>query len=209
MRRNGQSQGFTLIEVMISLLVFMVALMGLVALQRASIAGTNKGREQTAAINLARFTMTWIENEATSWPLSEPLPPAADFPMLAQAMNNEGQWNLLADGSTAAPADFRLDAYLEHSYRDFYATQDTAPYCVHYMVRGVGPNDELLRIRVRVVWPKWKQYVIEADESPGTWDNCAWPGWNDPATLESRVRYSEVVEMSGIATRETTGQLVQ
>jgi len=206
--RGGQC-GFTLIEVMISLLIFMVALLGLIALQRASIAGTNKGREHTAGVNIARYVMTQLQSEAATWPLSESVAAAVDFPMLALGLGNPGRWNLLADGEGPAADTLRFDAYLEHSNRDFYATVDSAPYCVHYMVEPLGPNQELLRVRVRVVWPKWGQYVIESEEDPGTWNDCAWPGYEDPSVVGDRVRYSDLVEFSGIVTREFTGQLVQ
>lgn len=211
MRRARRSQqGFTLIEVMISMVVFMVALLGLVALQKASIAGTNKGREHTAAVNIAKFVMTQLENEAASWPLSDSTPPASDLPMIAMARENPGRWSLLADGTgTTVDDGFRLDAYFQHSLRTFYTGDgvDTAPFCVHYMVSPIGPGEELLQVRVRVTWPKWKQYVIEADEDPGVWNECNWPAFDEPNDMEDRLKYSEVVELVGIATREYTSQM--
>lgn len=201
--------GFTLIEVMVSLLIFMVALLGLIALQRASIAGTNKGREHTGGVNVARYVLTQLQNEAATWPLAESVPAAEDFPMLALGLGNPGRWNLLPDGEGTVDGAFRLDAYLEHSGRDFYADVDSAPYCVHYMVEPMGPNQELLRVRVRVVWPKWGQYVITSEEDPGTWNDCAWPDYEDPGVTGDRVRYSDLVELSGIVTREFTGQMAQ
>ena len=203
-------QGFTLIEVMMSMLIFMIALLGLVALQKASIAGTNKGREHTAAVNIARFAMARLEAEAASWTLSESEPPESDLPMIAQAIDTN-QWWKLPDGAGGAVADaFRMDAYLQHSEREFYGGSETAPapYCVHYMVSSIGPNRELLQVRVRVTWPKWKQYIIEEDGA-GTWNSCNWSGWNDPSALEVRLKYSELVELTGVVTREYTSKMAQ
>ncbi len=206
---RGGAGGFTLIEVMISLLIFMVALLGLIALQKASIAGTNKGREHTAGVNIARYVMTQLQSEAATWPLAESIAAAEDFPMLAQGLGNPGRWNLLADGDGPVEDALRIDAYLEHSNRDFYADIDSAPYCVHYMLETMGPAQEILRFRVRVVWPKWGQYVIESGEDTGAWNDCAWPGFDDPTVAGDRLRYSEIVELSGIVTREFTGQMAQ
>jgi prepilin-type N-terminal cleavage/methylation domain-containing protein len=206
MRNRKQQDGFTLIEVMIALLVFMVALLGLVALQKASIAGNNKGREHTAAVNIAEFVMTWLENEASSWPLDGELPTADDFPMLTQALgDNAGTWRLLPDGASAGDSGFRLDAYGQHSERGFYSSVDTAQFCVHYMATLLGPNEELLVARVRVTWPKWKQYVIEGG---GSWDECDWPGYSDPSTFEDRLKYSEIIELKQILSREPALMLV-
>jgi len=205
--------GFTLIEVMISMVVFMVALLGLVALQRASIAGTNKGREHTAAVNIARYVMTQLENEAAAWPLDQSDVPSSDFPMMALGLSNPGNWNLLADGSGTVINEFRLDAYLEHSRRSFYMgdNPDTAPFCVHYMVAPLTeelPAQELFSARVRVTWPKWKQYVIEG-ESAGVWYDCDPNVFGPDSALSDRLKYSDVVELTGVVTREYTGQLLQ
>ena len=208
--RRARARGYTLIEVMIALVVFMVALLGLVALQKASVAGVNKGREHTAAVNIARFVMTEIQSEVASWPLTQSVASSEDLPMVALGLTTPGRWTALADGDVAAADDFRLDAYLEHSERDFYSSsQDTAPFCVHYMLTPLGPNQELIRARVRVVWPKWGYYVLEGAASAGTWDDCAWPGYDDPNGLSDRVKYSEVVELNAVLTREYTGQMVE
>lgn len=206
MSRPAREQGFTLIEVMIALVVFMVALLGLVALQKASIAGNNKGREHTAAVNVAEFVMTWLENEATSWPLDGNPPTAEDFPMITRALASPGTWTLLPDGEGTVDPGFRLDSYGQHSLRGFYAGVDTAQFCVHYMASSLGPNQELLVARVRVTWPKWKQYAIEG---AGQWNACDWPGYSDPLTFEDRLKYSEVVELKQILTREPTIGMIQ
>jgi len=209
-RAIRNQQGFTLIEVMVSMLVFMVALLGLVALQKASIAGTNKGREHTAAVNIAKFVMAELETEAAAWTLSEAEAPASDIPMIALSLASPDQWTKLADGSGTVPDGFRMDAYLQHSDRSFYTGDnvDTAPFCVHYMVTPIGPNQELLQVRVRVTWPKWKQYIIDVDGA-GVWNECNWPGYQDPENLSVRLKYSEVVELKGIVTREYTSQVAQ
>ena len=202
-------EGYTLIEVMISLLVFMVAVLGLVALQKASVAGTYKGREHTAAVNIARYVLTQLQNEAAIWPLAEEEVSQARFPLLFAGLASEGSWNLLANDVGPVSPSFRLDAYLEHSGRDFYSEVDSAPYCVHYMVERAGSEarpEDLLRLRVRVVWPRWGQYAIEGD-GPTAWKSCNWTGYNLSSGISDRLRYSDSVELSGVVTREFTGQM--
>jgi prepilin-type N-terminal cleavage/methylation domain-containing protein len=189
------ARGFTLIEVLIALLVFMVAMLGLVALQRASISGANIGREQTAAVNLARYVMTWLESEAATWPIADPgaTPSEVGFPLLSRGISTADTWQTLSS------TDVRFDAHLEHSGTPLYtASVDTAQYCVHYRVKPLGnPDDQVAyQVWVRVTWPKWGQY------GGTTWKNCASRALAGPAVVGTY----QVVELTGVVTREYTGR---
>ena len=217
MRTAHNNRGFTLIEIMIALLVFMVSLLGLVALQRASVAGTAKGREHTAAVNVARFVMSAIQNEVASLPLDiddAAIPTAADYPYLSSANLGNGAWRLLPDGTGAAvDDDSRLDGYMGHSGQGVYTGGvDSAPYCVIYTIQrfvppggGVAnPVVGLYQARVRVTWPRWKQYMETGDMSGDAWTDCA--GRLDDTAASSEVTDWETVELSKIVTREYTSK---
>lgn len=201
--KHRKEEGFTLIEVMISLLVFMVSLLGLVALQEASIEGANKGREQTAAINVARFVMAEIQNEVTSFTFVSDIPTSAGQPLLDNAINggNEGKWVLLPD----AAVDSRFDAYLEHNARDFYDV-DSAPFCATYWVERFVPGDGsgerlegLYKVRVRISWPRKGQYG-----TGGAWKAC-----NARTTDTTAVMAPwESVELRTVMSREFTSRWV-
>lgn len=203
MRRT--SRGFTLIEVLMALLVFTVAMLGLVALQRASVSGASMGREHTAAVNLARYVMTWLENEAAAWPLADTTPAPASLPLLNQALDladdeEGGDWLALSDDA----ADTRFDTHLEHSGTPLHeGPLDTAMYCVHYRVKPLGDVDDPVayQVWVRVTWQKSKQY-------PGAgWTNCEArrTAGADPAVIGA----FNVVELSNVVTREYTGRWTQ
>jgi prepilin-type N-terminal cleavage/methylation domain-containing protein len=188
-------RGFTLIEVLVALLIFMVAMLGLVALQRASVSGANMGREHTAAVDLARYVMTWLENEAAAWPLADttPGPPAfADLPLLNRGLGEPDTWHTLSS------ADVRFDAYLEHSAEQLYSEVDSAQFCVHYRIAPVGSTDDPVAYRawVRVTWPKWGQYAS------GTWNQCE----ARISDVPSDIGKYQVVELTGVVTREYTGR---
>ncbi len=215
MRKARNNRGFTIIEVMIALMVFMVALMGLVALQRASIAGTNKGREHTAAVNVARFVMSAIQNETASLTLDlldDPFDDVEYYPYLANADLTGGDWRLLPDGSGAAvDNDARLDAYMGHSGQGVYTGGvDSAPYCVMYTVQrfippgSANPVLGLYQARVRVTWPRWKQYMASGYASGDAWTDCA--GRLDDTAAGTDVTDWETVELSKIVSREYTSK---
>ena len=216
MRTARNNRGFTLIEIMIALLVFMVSLLGLVALQRASIAGTNKGREHTAAVNVARFVMSAIQNEVASLPLliANTALTSADYPYLSSADLDNGTWKLLPDGSgNAVDDDARVDAYMGHSGQGVYTGGvDSAPYCVMYTIQrfvppggGVAnPVVGLYQARVRVTWPRWKQYMAAGEMSGDAWTDCS--GRLDDTAAASEVTDWETVELSKIVTREYTSK---
>lgn len=195
-KSRRRTRGFTLVEVLIALLVFMVAMLGLIALQRASVSGANTGREHTAAVDLGRFVMTWLENEAAAWPLADTtaVPDAADLPLLNRGLNNVDEWQ------TLSATDQRFDDYIEHSGTPLYTGGvDSAQFCVHYRLLPLpaGSTDPLAyQVWVRVTWPKWGQY------KGGDWNACgARLGANSTV-----IGAYQVIELTGVVTREYTGR---
>jgi Tfp pilus assembly protein PilV len=203
MKIDKGSSGFTIIEVMIALIVFMVAVLGLVSLQRASIAGTDRGRQHTAGVNIARYFLNELKVEISNWeefgPGAVPANCAPDtditnnLPLLANALEATclGPWTLLADGTT------RVDEFLGHE--DMTDNDSNSQYCVHYRVvpfpphsvANPGPEALVWQMQVRVAWAKPGQYA--------DWQDC------DPdkfATGGDRAKSTDIVELTGFATRE-------
>ena len=72
MNKNRVKNGFTILEVLVALIIFIIAVMGLGTLQRASIAGTDRGRQHTAAVNIARYFLNELKVEISNWPPFDP-----------------------------------------------------------------------------------------------------------------------------------------
>lgn len=203
MKIDKGSSGFTIIEVMIALIVFMVAVLGLVSLQRASIAGTDRGRQHTAGVNIARYFLNELKVEISNWeeygPGQAPANCAPDtavsnnLPLLARALEATclGPWTLLDDGTT------RVDEFLGHE--DMTDNDSNSHFCVHYRVSpfpphsvaNPGPEALVWQVQVRVAWAKPGQYA--------DWQDC------DPDLFETdgdRENSTDIVELMGFATRE-------
>ncbi len=212
-KRMHQSQGFTLIEIIVSIVVFMTAVVGLVALQAVSIAGGQQGQKHTAAVNIARFVLAQLKTETSNWRAwgSGSAPAACDgstfaqLPLLSQAFTANctvGQWiELDADNN----ADLRLDPFLGHSAMNAGANSDSSLYCVHYRVDPIpalaaGDNiltRTLFQVRVRVIWPKAGQYG--GGISGVTWTSCLPTNYSGGGNRET---VSDYVELVDIASRE-------
>jgi type II secretory pathway pseudopilin PulG len=198
MSEKHGSKGFTLVEVMIALIVFMVAVMGLVSLQRASIAGTDRGRQHTAGVNIARYFLNELKVEISNWEEFGPgavpgnCAPSADvtnnLPLLANALEATcgGPWTLLGANTT------RVDEFLGHE--DMTNNDSNSHYCVNYRVlplpAALGPAAIIWQIQVRVAWSKPSQYTNWQDCTPALFDTGA------------RANTADIVELTGFATRE-------
>ncbi len=194
---------------MASLVVFMVSVMGLVSLQRATIGAGDLARQQTAAVDISRFFLTEIKTEFGNWDASYTVPTslsADQFPLIAAGSSGlvaRDAWHPLGPtGSTT----FRVDDFLGHS---LLLDSDSKPannlfsrFCVNYMITQLetGVNTEnasVWQVRVRVSWTK------NGFLNNSAWTNC------DPATVTARINTGNsdnAVELVSAATREVAPQ---
>ena len=156
-----EQRGFSLVEVMVAMAVFGISAMGLAALQKVSMDAAVMGRERTAAVNLANYAMTWIQNEAAAQSYGTVLS-AIKYPNLFKGKTYAGVWNILG-----ADKNFRFDEYYSNETTDVHNK-----YCVDYMFNQYastnapgGKLDNLYIITIRVSWPKHGIY-------PATWKDC-------------------------------------
>lgn len=211
-KRDGQYQtGFTLIEVMMSMVVFMVSVVGLVGLQRISVEGAEKSTQHTAAVNIAQYYLSQLRSEISAW---TPMPadsvgtcaeafPNGEFQLCnAQAccgnLSSSWYWMNVSNGG----ASFRIDPYLGH--QELTDNDPQSIFCVNYSARPVDVPTAttptagdiaaalIWTIRVRVVWPKRNEY----NRGSG-WQDCA------PSSIDNANRqpFVDVVELVGTATR--------
>lgn len=183
-------QGFTLVEVMVSLTVFMIALTGMVALQKASLSAGSKGRQNTAAVSVARYFLTALQSEVMAWPMNYPTTSfsSTSYPLLS---------GVFSGGGTDAwlPSGVRADEYLG------FSTADDPGYelCINYMVTPLGaglasPADAAAwKLRARVSWTRRGEL-----NTINSWTNCS------PAAVAQRLAAGgsdEAVELVTVATR--------
>ncbi|MCP4676593.1 MAG: prepilin-type N-terminal cleavage/methylation domain-containing protein [Deltaproteobacteria bacterium] len=217
MKRKRRVRGFTLLEVMYSLVVFVVALSGLVALQRVSAHGAMQGKRHTAAVNVASFFMTQIQIEFSSWWSQQGISgvlTGTQYPLISNVLN--GGAGIRAWQTLDTPGDFRIEEYLGHSDLDPAVDNDpVSRFCVNYMLipvqegecnpaTGLRPQNgceihldyiSIWRIHVRVSWTRDGELDVEPD-----WKDCT------PASVDARLadplNTDEVIEIVGSATRE-------
>jgi len=205
--RKKRASGFTLVEAMVAMLVFAIALMGLVALQKVSIDAASMGRSHTMATNVARFVMTWLQNEAASYATTagDTNFNVTDYPLLFNGASAANLNNfILLDSSLP---NFRFDEFLGDSSMAIYDTVDTAQFCVHYRLRrflsfqDAATNadtsvPDLFLATVRVSWPKDKSYKTSPD-----WTDC------DARTSDPSLSDYNLLELNGVITREFANRI--
>lgn len=199
--RHKKQTGYTLIEVMFALVIFMTSVMGLVSLHAFSSQGVGEAKDQTMAVNIASFFLTQLQNEISGWPGPENLDgtltlpddfPTSRFPLLRVAYGAVDAWHNLGDD------DFRVGDYLGH--KDLADSDITSRFCVNFMIspmearRTGAVNDDgcrVWKIRVRVSRTRPGQFVTD-------WNLCT------PAEVDVRIasKSEAVVELVGVATRE-------
>lgn len=173
-KKNALCRGFSLVEVLIAMAVFSVTALGLAALNKVSMNASTYGKEHTGAVNLAQYTMTWIQNEAAAFAPGDTM--SASFPLLNTALANTN-WHSLADSVST----FRFDEYLANSSQTKYSgpdMTDSAKFCVHYRVlptNGINVDGSLgnslpgnlYYASVLVTWPREGSYGSVSD-----WKDC-------------------------------------
>jgi Tfp pilus assembly protein PilV len=203
-RRGRGGPGFTLIELMASLVVFMVTVMGLVAMQRASLGAADLARQQTAAVNIARFFMTQLKTEFANWPLdtNNTVPSGSQFKLI---VGDDGGSDILIPRDTwhlVGGDTFRLDEFLGHSSLSEEGDNSAiSRYCVNYMIsqiENVNPAEAaaVWLVRVRVSWTKDGFFNTSGS---GAWSSCTSTAVNQRITTDLS---DSVVELVGTATRE-------
>lgn len=205
-RGERREDGFTLIEIVISLVVFMVAVMGMVALQGASINAAGKSRDQTAAVSIARYVSAELKSEFAGWDKDQETTsfPSDRYPLLRGVFGDGGgvdTWLRYGGSIGDDEGDFRLDEFLGHNALT-EASSGASRFCVNYRV---GPLEDLgavtydqysvWLIRVRVSWTKEGAFLTNDTK----WNVC------DPSTVETRIltdASDDAVELVAAATRE-------
>lgn len=153
---RSKQQGFTLLEVMMALTVLAIGMVGIVALQAATIGSTQDASQFTTANAVARTWIQRLNRDAQRWnhPSKKiPTDDIGDTAWLQFADTRANVWfrpdaNVLEQG--ASPAFDRNGNDI--SLADADGMRDDAVYCTHIRLRRLYP--ETIRAEVRVFWKK-------------------------------------------------------
>jgi type IV pilus modification protein PilV len=148
-RRNRREHGFTLIEVMMSLTVLVIGVLGVMVLQTATIAGNQDAVQITTANAIARLWLDRLQRDATQWNHPSSVQPTSNISS-TQWLNNVGSgWFVPAATATESPA-------FDVTGQDMLLTpfEDKADYCTHVRLTYLDASSSLIRAEIRVVWPK-------------------------------------------------------
>lgn len=204
-QRRVSEQGFTLIEILIAMVVFVISVVGLVAMQKASITAAETAKQQTSAYTAARYVMTQLKTEISNWRRTTLAPPnTGGFPLVTRALiedvsgaNSVGVWIQYGDDVSTTNGGFRLDEYLGHS--ELTGNGGAARFCINYSLQplyaaGTLAEQDVWRVRSRVTWTQSGGFQ---DVATFSWDDCS-PG---AVTARLGAGVDKAVELVSMASR--------
>ncbi len=156
MRRTRRSRGFTLLEVMMALTILAIGMLGIVALQAATVSTTQDAQQFAIANAVARTWVQRLQRDAQRWNHPSAMKTSEDL--------NETAWLGLV-GSAAnvwtRPMASSLEQWSSPAFdrngddvllSDVTGMRDRAVYCTHVRLRRIFPD--LIKAEVRVFWRK-------------------------------------------------------
>ena len=171
-RRSSRRSGFAVVEVMIALALFSVAIAAIYSLQIVTIASLSEARQLTDATFLAERVMERYRQESTVWVTPQrPAALAADV----------GSWVSLFDGQPVNK-DGLQSAELAN------VISRPPRYCVKSRVVPMPSlGEDVLRVEVRVMWPRQDGPVVRYANCPETMDAVEHIPYTRQITLASSV----------------------
>ncbi len=155
-KKTGQ-RGFTMIEVMMALTVLAIGMLGIIALQKATVVGNQEAQQITVANAIARSWIERLQRDAGRWNHPSTLKAKSDIDETVWLNNVGGPSSLwfrpvmsgLEPGASPAFDRNGVDIDLTDSAKML----SDAVYCTHLRLRWIYP-DQLIRAEVRVFWAK-------------------------------------------------------
>jgi type IV pilus assembly protein PilV len=153
------SRGFTLIEVMMALTVLTIGILGIVAMQKATVVANSDAQQVTVATNIARTWLDRLQRDANMWNHPSSINPVSDIgdtTWLSNISTSSGLW-FQPQTSTVGLAEGamfdRTGTDVTSSIVGNAISSDNAVYCAQVRLTWIYP-DQLIRAEVRVYWRK-------------------------------------------------------
>ncbi len=156
--KRGSAQGYTAVEVMMSITLLAVGAIGVMSMQRAAVQGNADAREMDVASSIARTWIERLERDSTLWtPSPITVVPPANLPSAILINENiTGVW--FSPHTRFAAAGTQND--IESSGFDILGqdldalTAAGLRYCVNLRLTPLTTDQTLIRAEVRVFWPR-------------------------------------------------------
>lgn len=146
------ARGYTLVEVLAAMAVLGAGLLGIIAMQGATVSANQRAQEITMATNLARRWQDRLRRDAIQWNSPSQTNPISNLgdtwylrAMLTSA--NTG-WFIPQSPGMITPVEYGAFDYFG---RDVEPTSANVYYCTHARLTRLIP-DQLIRAEVRVWW---------------------------------------------------------
>jgi len=176
MRRRSQRQGFTLIEVMVSLGIMTIGAMAILAMQQQIIRANVHARQVTTATQIAQNVIERMKLDGVGW-VEPGAPPARCSYLRNVSPGAIGSFQTLPFVPMANGTDTRFWSNAFDYYGDDLDTRTGAPanlyYCASYRLSFVYANNRVIRADVRVWWPRDGEAAIRTDFPLCADDNIA------------------------------------
>jgi type IV pilus modification protein PilV len=161
-----RKQGFTLVEVMVSIGVMTIGAMSVLAMQQQLIRANMHARELTTATQIAQNWIERLKMDALAWNAVGDLTQTRYL----QAIPAPGTLGTFGR-FTAWSATSGTKSELYSSAFDFYGealdTTASTPvglhYCASYRLSWIYANQRAMRADVRVFWPRQGEGVLATD----------------------------------------------
>lgn len=153
--RRERARGFTLLEVMMALTILAIGMLGIVALQAATVGSTQDASQFSVANAVARTWVQRLQRDAQRWnhpsafKASDDIADTAWLQLVTTSANRWVRPNASALEPNASPAFDKNgdDIPLSDTVRSVDAV-----YCTHVRLRQMYPD--LIKAEVRVFWKK-------------------------------------------------------
>lgn len=193
-RRARGARGFTLVEVMMSLTVLTIGMLGIISLQRNTVVANAQAQQMTVATNIGRVWIGRLQADASLWNHPSAFNAASDLKTDTKFLTNYGiGWFLPTDPTN------------QYSYAFSQSGKDIDPtspalatdtiYCVNVRLTQLYADPllttvpSMLRAEVRVYWLK----------KPGAIATCSGAGGSLSALETDDVTYHWVYSVGAIA----------
>lgn len=174
MRRRSQRQGFTLVEVMVSLGVMTIGAMAILGMQQQIIRANIHARQVTTATQIAQNVIERLKLDGVSW--TRPGTPAGPY-LKNVTPGAIGPFQTLPFHTMTNGGNTRFWSNSFDYYGDDLNTQAGPPanlyYCASYRLSFVYTNNRIIRADVRVWWPREGEAAIRTDFPTCADDNIA------------------------------------